>query len=524
MDREELHSNYEGGYCVGMIVWAKVKGYPWWPGRIALIEGDGSVLVNFIGHESHAYLKKSELKMYNGETRMGMKGRGGKKLDRAIKIAKEMYLRGEYLLSGEDVKAKGGRKDKGKEEIYIESRGQRKLSIESENKDFEIAGRVTMKSTKPLKYGGLIEKIRQNKKIQIFKSTRPLKDIPNFVEVVPARRPIPPQTDSTKPPQNPTKTVTPLFSRCKDLKFLTQHSKPLEVKSRLAFRHLEGNLEDLVGSPNTRGITILKPLYISGSKGGHHSTSYHSLSLPQIIRMEVDQKYGKENRCDGYGGLSGMSSAQFPTGAEEIVRIYHSQPIPLTLHKKFKVGKIIQKAYDGLPFGETKSRLAKIIRREKDRLKHIAWKGCVIDYLDSEKRIIDVESEETTLDTPTFKGHVSGAIESIDKAIMSHNMSDTAYSITTPKFGLGAQTPGIMCQSNPALFINLQGSMITKLRAKVIRRIYSKLIEEFKTERNNAKILATTIESAANEIYPDMKDASQYVSTIKNYFARLKVD
>lgn len=40
---------------IGDIVWAKVKGYPWWPGMVADIIEEKfkqSILVNFIGDNS----------------------------------------------------------------------------------------------------------------------------------------------------------------------------------------------------------------------------------------------------------------------------------------------------------------------------------------------------------------------------------------------------------------------------------------------------------------------------------------
>jgi len=49
------------------IVWAKIAGYPWWPGRVVGFKTDQSkllVAVNFIGDQSHAYLGASKLVDY----------------------------------------------------------------------------------------------------------------------------------------------------------------------------------------------------------------------------------------------------------------------------------------------------------------------------------------------------------------------------------------------------------------------------------------------------------------------------
>jgi hypothetical protein len=45
----------------GEVVWAKVKGFPWWPGVVASTTRGGDILVNFIGDESHAELPMSKV-------------------------------------------------------------------------------------------------------------------------------------------------------------------------------------------------------------------------------------------------------------------------------------------------------------------------------------------------------------------------------------------------------------------------------------------------------------------------------
>lgn len=49
-------------YQIDQIVWAKIKGYPWWPAQIFSFEklsNDTFISVNFIGHKSHAELKQN---------------------------------------------------------------------------------------------------------------------------------------------------------------------------------------------------------------------------------------------------------------------------------------------------------------------------------------------------------------------------------------------------------------------------------------------------------------------------------
>jgi len=50
-------------YTKGEVVWAKIKGFPWWPGVVAKVieqkdnpDNLQEILVNFIGENSHARL------------------------------------------------------------------------------------------------------------------------------------------------------------------------------------------------------------------------------------------------------------------------------------------------------------------------------------------------------------------------------------------------------------------------------------------------------------------------------------
>eukprot|EP00826_Nyctotherus_ovalis_P021062 TRINITY_DN1672_c0_g1_i3.p1 TRINITY_DN1672_c0_g1~~TRINITY_DN1672_c0_g1_i3.p1 ORF type:complete len:292 (-),score=70.42 TRINITY_DN1672_c0_g1_i3:362-1237(-) len=76
----------------GNIVWAKISGYPWWPGEVVGFRRDAnsvSVAVNFIGHKSHAYLPISKVAEYKARKDKNAKTRC-KGLSEAIKIADKM--------------------------------------------------------------------------------------------------------------------------------------------------------------------------------------------------------------------------------------------------------------------------------------------------------------------------------------------------------------------------------------------------------------------------------------------------
>jgi len=55
----------------GEIIWAKIRGFPWWPGQISKIEGSDhnsqelKVLVNFIGDPTHAIIPLSKIEKFD---------------------------------------------------------------------------------------------------------------------------------------------------------------------------------------------------------------------------------------------------------------------------------------------------------------------------------------------------------------------------------------------------------------------------------------------------------------------------
>lgn len=76
----------------GNIVWAKISGYPWWPGEVVGFYHNVdsiTVVVNFIGHKSHAYLPISKLAEYKPHRDKNSNTRR-KDLIEAISIADKM--------------------------------------------------------------------------------------------------------------------------------------------------------------------------------------------------------------------------------------------------------------------------------------------------------------------------------------------------------------------------------------------------------------------------------------------------
>ncbi len=70
----------------GDIVWAKVKGYPWWPGVIADIQ-NSIYLINFCHDESHARLSSKSIKPYEENRKKVNMNSKKTKLIEAIKEA-----------------------------------------------------------------------------------------------------------------------------------------------------------------------------------------------------------------------------------------------------------------------------------------------------------------------------------------------------------------------------------------------------------------------------------------------------
>jgi predicted metal-dependent hydrolase len=87
----------------GEVVWAKIRGFPWWPGmvpilliQIAFIEEskpnytESKILVNFIGDKSHAELTIDKLEKFKEKYKEFSKTKK-KYLIKSIQIAKKIY-------------------------------------------------------------------------------------------------------------------------------------------------------------------------------------------------------------------------------------------------------------------------------------------------------------------------------------------------------------------------------------------------------------------------------------------------
>ena len=80
-------------FNVGEVIWAKIRGYPWWPAQITGTEDDNrekKYAVSFIGDNTHASLAKKILKKFEKEYKNYFNNKK-KNLSDSINKAKEMY-------------------------------------------------------------------------------------------------------------------------------------------------------------------------------------------------------------------------------------------------------------------------------------------------------------------------------------------------------------------------------------------------------------------------------------------------
>ena len=85
----------QGKFLVPEVVWAKIRGYPWWPGLLSNVKQDkGGVLfkVDFFGDTTHAMLPLDKIAKFEEHyTTNEAMGRGSKRLAKAVEMA-EKYL------------------------------------------------------------------------------------------------------------------------------------------------------------------------------------------------------------------------------------------------------------------------------------------------------------------------------------------------------------------------------------------------------------------------------------------------
>jgi hypothetical protein len=80
-------------FNVGEVVWAKIRGYPWWPGYIRGIEDDNKekkFVVQFIGDNTFSNIPKKQLGKFEKEYEIHSNTKK-KDLKESIKIALDMY-------------------------------------------------------------------------------------------------------------------------------------------------------------------------------------------------------------------------------------------------------------------------------------------------------------------------------------------------------------------------------------------------------------------------------------------------
>jgi hypothetical protein len=92
-------------FSKGEVIWAKIKGYPWWPAVVSTILHDDSdeepraFIVKFIGENSHAKLPDEKIARFN-EKLEEYSNRKNKKLVESIDVALKI-LRSETTFEAE---------------------------------------------------------------------------------------------------------------------------------------------------------------------------------------------------------------------------------------------------------------------------------------------------------------------------------------------------------------------------------------------------------------------------------------
>jgi hypothetical protein len=74
-------------FIAGEVIWAKIKGYPWWPAVIFDFR-ESDTTVSFIGEKSHAYLQMNQIKKFSENyIQFSNPRKRNKKLDLSVQIA-----------------------------------------------------------------------------------------------------------------------------------------------------------------------------------------------------------------------------------------------------------------------------------------------------------------------------------------------------------------------------------------------------------------------------------------------------
>ena len=101
--------NSNNNFLIGEIVWAKIRGYPWWPATVSEINDENKekkYICNFIGDNSHASLFKRDLAKFEKELDNFSQTKK-KDLLSAINEAKSLYFEDINIMKKNQVKEKG---------------------------------------------------------------------------------------------------------------------------------------------------------------------------------------------------------------------------------------------------------------------------------------------------------------------------------------------------------------------------------------------------------------------------------
>lgn len=93
-----------------LIIWAKMKQYPYWPAKVMTIEGDNKVNVRFFGDHTHGKVPVSNCFMYSREYPNGGEATGS--VIRAIDVCTHhiLYLKRIFISNSIAFRRLGSRK------------------------------------------------------------------------------------------------------------------------------------------------------------------------------------------------------------------------------------------------------------------------------------------------------------------------------------------------------------------------------------------------------------------------------
>ena len=137
-------------FIVGEVIWAKIRGYPWWPAQITGTNDDNArekkYSISFIGDHTHASLNKKFLEKFEKGLKLYSNTKK-KNLSESIEIAKGMYYN------------KNGIKDKVFKNII-------KRDMKSKEKEKEVQQNKTISNNSNISKSKNIDMINIKKKVK----------------------------------------------------------------------------------------------------------------------------------------------------------------------------------------------------------------------------------------------------------------------------------------------------------------------------------------------------------------------